>query len=65
MNRSIRRRLRALEARFPPPPLDFSQVSNRDLEALERHFEQMLAQGTSDGIHLALPLRLQKLISRP
>lgn len=59
-NRSIERRLRTLEKRYPRK-LDFHGVSTEDLVALERAF----APGsTSDGIPPRLSKRLVRLITK-
>ena len=61
MNRSLVRRLLALERRFPKPPPDLSAVPMRDLEALERQMESALAR-TSDDWESALSARLQRIL---
>lgn len=63
MNRSLVRRLRTLELRFPEPPPDLSDVPMRDLEALERHYERLLAR-TAINDDCELPARLQRILRK-
>jgi len=59
-NRSIERRLRALEKRYPRK-MDFHGVSMEDLVALESAFAP---GGTLDGIQPRLSKRLMRLITK-
>ncbi len=62
MNRSLARRVQALELRFPDEPVDLSGVPMRDLEALERHMERVLADGEMrDDWESKLPPRLRRV----
>jgi hypothetical protein len=63
MNRSLLRRLRRLEARFPERRLDLSSVPMGVLEALERHMEGVLARGNMSGDWQSkLPARFRRIL---
>lgn len=65
MNRSLLRRLRELELRFPEPYLDFGKVAMADLEALERHMERLRAGGNiSTDWESELPVRLRRILRK-
>ena len=60
MTKAIRKRLIALERRIPSPRMDLRDVSDRDLVALERHFEHIVA---GEGGLEKLPVRLQRILA--
>jgi hypothetical protein len=64
MNASIWKRLEAVERRLPARRVDLSTWSYRDLEVLERCFEDAMRRGLShDEVVRGLPPRHAKLLA--